>query len=469
MKKTIKRSALVIGAASFLALPASAFAVGGIIGDCSDCHTMHNSQQGQPVAITGTSGTISATPIQNLLKMDCVACHASPDATGPYLTLTGGSVVPQVSQPTDENLAGGNFRYSTENQRHGHNVKDLTAANGDNTDFGAPPGMVIAHSDTDLHAHRWDADYGEAGPGNPADTTTFGAFTCAGARGCHGTRAQVLPGGSGDWDNNAATANTYNLNYRRTGIAAISGAHHNNYDGYKPGTDYVGEAPHSGAIVADGYRFIPGLKGMGNTDAANRWKNVDANSHNEYYGDASDRLATAGSGGHVSCGNCHEEGLEAGISGRAATTSYLKVPGNDMTGFCSTCHGTFHSSGDVDDNGTSGAFLRHPSDWVIPASGEYQYYTSYDVTAPVARPDLTSASTISASVRPGTDEVMCLSCHEAHATQYDYMLRFDYTTMEAGGYATEADAKAAGGCQACHTTKGVLPENRDHRNGQAGS
>jgi len=36
--------------------------------------------------------------------------------------------------------------------------------------------------------------------------------------------------------------------------------------------------------------------------------------------------------------------------------------GNSMSGFCSTCHGNFHSSGasgDYVDNGVSGAFLRH--------------------------------------------------------------------------------------------------------------
>ena len=55
-----------------------------------------------------------------------------------------------------------------------------------------------------------------------------------------------------------------------------------------------------------------------------------------------------------------------------------------MSGFCSSCHGYFHSSGGGDyvDNGVSGAFLRHPSDWVIPNSGEYAGYTNFDHTLP---------------------------------------------------------------------------------------
>jgi predicted CXXCH cytochrome family protein len=49
---------------------------------------------------------------------------------------------------------------------------------------------------------------------------------------------------------------------------------------------------------------------------------------------------------------------------------------------------------------------------------------------------------------------MCLSCHKAHATENDGMLRFDYTAIKAG------DTSSNFGCLACHTTKGILPENR---------
>jgi hypothetical protein len=52
-----------------LAFPVIASAADGINGDCVDCHTMHNSEQGQQVAEHGTSGTIGG-PIQNLLRMD---------------------------------------------------------------------------------------------------------------------------------------------------------------------------------------------------------------------------------------------------------------------------------------------------------------------------------------------------------------------------------------------------------------
>ena len=217
--------------------------------------------------------------------------------------------------------------------------------------------------------------------------------------------------------------------------------------------------------VADGYRFIPGLKGFGNQD--NRWINDAANDHNEYYGqDAGFGVAPEPTSG---CGVCHIEGHAGGLNSRAAFNSTLRVPGNSMSGFCSTCHGNFHSSGigsDYVDNGVSGAFLRHPSDYVIPNSGEYAAYTAYDITAPVARPDITGYfGGGDATVAPGADLVMCLSCHKAHGSENGYILRFAYSlegasAMEAGAYASINAAQGQGGCLACHTEKGVLPANR---------
>jgi len=135
---------------------------------------------------------------------------------------------------------------------------------------------------------------------------------------------------------------------------------------------------------------------------------------------------------------------------------------NSMSGFCSSCHGYFHSSGGGDyvNNGVSGAFLRHPSDYIIPESGEYAAYDVYDPTAPVARNLAGITAGPSDVVAGGTDMVGCLSCHVAHGSANDYLLRFDYATMTAGGYADIATAQGAGGCLACHTEKGVLPGNR---------
>ena len=103
----------------------------------------------------------------------------------------------------------------------------------------------------------------------------------------------------------------------------------------------------------------------------------------------------------------------------------------------------------------SGAFLRHPSDYVIPDKGEYSGYTSYKVSAPVGRHfsnfDYGSGYTVSDVVEPGTDMVMCTSCHMAHASPYESILRFDYIQQVAGNATTGLGE----GCLACHTTKGL--------------
>lgn len=412
----------ILATIAMLAIAGPAMAA-GLIGDCYDCHTMHNSEAGAPVAQIGSASgnTTTSTPVANLLKLDCLACHANDPTAGDKIwMMPGGSEVPQVAHgDATGDLAGGNFSYGFVGNgtvSNVHNVSELFAPGTE--DYipanGNPPGMV---ADGTTHTNIFTTN-GGAG--------AYDKFSCAGARGCHGTRAQQVGNGTGNVD--------------RVGMAAISGAHHVNYDGAKDATNYAASTVHSGAKVAEGYRFIPGLKGYGNE--ADRWENVDATSHNEYYGDATGGLAAA------SCTTCH--------TGFVTVDSTLKVPNNSMSGFCSTCHGNFHSSGiaaDAVDNGVSGAFLRHPSDYVIPNMTEYAAYTAYDISAPVARPTLFTAA--SATVTPGTDLVMCLSCHNAHGSDNDYILRFDYTTMTAGSFANVAAAQAAGGCLACHTEKGV--------------
>ncbi len=113
-----------------------------------------------------------------------------------------------------------------------------------------------------------------------------------------------------------------------------------------------------------------------------------------------------------------------------------------MTGFCTGCHGNFHVQQDVNSN-----WIRHPSDAVIPASGEYAGYNVYDPNVPVARPDLSGYTEASPTVTPGTDLVQCLSCHRPHGSPYDDILRFDYNTMLAGS------GENTTGCFVCHSTK----------------
>ncbi|MCD6430039.1 MAG: hypothetical protein J7L57_02340, partial [Deltaproteobacteria bacterium] len=348
----------IVGIFFCLALTAPTTAM--VSGPCSDCHTMHNSQDGVPMTFDGSS-----TPNQSLLRGTCLGCHGQ----GTTKIVDG---IPQVRHVDGEDLAAGNFAYmlgekgSGASDAKGHNVIDF--GNLEDTLEG-PPGMTITH-------------------GEPAGVPTVATFTCAGVYGCHGTgkdRAVSDP------------------------MASIAGAHHANVNTI------------DGTTTGKSYRFLLGVMGLEAAD----WQNTDSSHHNEYYGAATPDTPSQGQ----RCTKCHD----VGSGGMPA--------GSTITDLCTACHIDMHK---IDDGG-NGIWLRHPSDLVIPNSGEYANYTTYDIDAPVGR--VTVPGIASNIVTPGTDVVTCLSCHFAHGSDYPDILRWDYDAIVAGG------GSGGEGCFICHTTK----------------
>jgi predicted CXXCH cytochrome family protein len=334
-----------------------------ITGECSNCHTMHNSQSGTAVDTSG--------PNVLLLKADCLGCHGM--GTSNKIETLGTSSVPQVLH-TDASgdLAGGNFAYitgqkGTADDTHGHNVIDLGAAYKEDV-LTNPPGAY--HS----------------------GQVTNDELTCAGQNGCHGIRDTSTSGVSG--------------------VLALKGSHHGNVDGQLNTAD----------TVANSYRFLWGVKGY----EISNWQNTNSTQHNEYFGATSPMDYNA-----TGCQSCHD----------SSDITKVKPSNQTISGFCGTCHGNFHLLDGIGGD-TNSPFIRHPTDIVLPSSGEFSAYTTYDINAPVAR--TTVPTSASGTVTPGTDVVMCLSCHKAHATAYPDMLRWDYTTIVTGG---------SGGCLICHTQK----------------
>ena len=334
----------------------------------------------------GTSGGIafggSTLPQPLLVRGTCLGCHGQ--GTPNKIVTIGGSEIPQVlhTDPS-EDLAGGNFAYIT--GAKSRVTADQNSAGHNVIDLGA------AYNETILTLPP---------AGHGVSNTNL---TCAGNNGCHGWRAFASSG---------------------SGLTSLKGAHHNNVDGKC-------DTLISDNNVSKFYRFLMGIKGLEITGTY-KYQNYNANNHNEYYG-ATTPMSVSGCGDTA----CHY------------TATDIRPASQTISGFCATCHGNFHTvegiGGDI-----SSPFTRHPTDISLPASGEYTAYTAYSTQAPVARynggvvPD-----TISPTVDPtGTadDIVMCLSCHAAHATPYADMLRWDYSTMIAGG-------GGSGGCFTCHTQK----------------
>lgn len=136
-------------------------------------------------------------------------------------------------------------------------------------------------------------------------------------------------------------------------------------------------------------------------------------------------------------------------------TTTTSLTNRNMTAYCCGCHGNFHVQNENELGatgvGSQSPWIRHPSDFVIPDTGEYSGISaSYDPLSPVARADVAALSgTPSDSVVAGTDMVMCLSCHVPHGSPYDDLLRWDYAGMVAGGGGVTTDT----GCFYCHVTK----------------
>jgi len=308
---------------------------------CSDCHTMHNSQNGQPVAYQLNplySGFEANTaPNKLLLVSNCIGCHTY---TGSTSIINNTPIVFNTSTVSNP-LAGGNFNYVRNDDTKGHNVEGIVSQ---------------------------DSNLGLVPPGGAAMTSQL---TCAGEFGCHGDR-------SAGNDN----------------ISGIKGAHHTDDSGGVTGTS-----------VGLSYRFLSGISGKEDMD----WEQDSVNtSHNEYKGSTSNA---------------------------PDTISYL----------CAQCHGLFHTwQGGAFEVGTASPWLRHPTDIALKSTGEYANYTAYSMTAPVARPDPDNVMDTT-QVTPGTDIIMCLSCHRSHASPYYKIMRWDYKSSDL--------STALSGCNVCHTSK----------------
>jgi nitrate/TMAO reductase-like tetraheme cytochrome c subunit len=330
MKKLIFTMFLVVMAAFLLYGTA-----GAVSGPCSDCHTMHNSQNGQTVATGG--------PNDLLLKSStCLGCHTGTGAVGP-----------RIENPAL--LSAGSFADSfVASSTMTHNVEDLTGYTAGNKDLA----MLTTNN------------YTPPGWGGTSAWTV--QLKCAGTNGCHGSHDAKTT----SWD-------------------GIQGYHHST------GT----------------YKFL--------------------------------EIAQDNSGAGTPVVGQASSDYEAG--GATATNHNIYTTGaTGISKFCANCHEDFHGVPSTNQDTTgNGLWNRHPTDLQIngnlPTAGISVDYanTPFAFTSAYA----TGLSTTSATgYDVANGYVMCLSCHRAHASEYNDLLRFNYASQLAGGGGTT-------GCLNCHTSQ----------------
>ncbi|RLB81299.1 MAG: hypothetical protein DRH17_09585 [Deltaproteobacteria bacterium] len=324
-----------------------------VTGVCSNCHTMHYSQNGTQLSSWGSDG-----PYQNLTTSNCVGCHSAADGATWQDAVTGAPIVYNASAPsynTQKGLAAGNFYYVAQDQTKGHNVTDIPGVSQD-SNFTSTPG----------------------GTGS----------TCSA---CHGGGNMVL------------TKCVFCHDAKDAHHADDSATVVGESGGYYRFLSFTYYHPSS---FQEGLGFY-GCEGIEDSD----WeKTVTSTDHNEY-------------AGAPASGNSHS-----------------------ISKYCACCHEGFHGTANTQ---SGSSWIRHPSDHVLPNSGEYASYTTYSPEAPIARDPTVLAGMTgpSQTVTPGSDQVSCLSCHRAHGSPKPDMLRWDYSGMIAGS------GENTGGCFVCHTTK----------------
>jgi len=235
--------------------------------------------------------------------------------------------------------------------------------------------------------------------GSNDDIGNAAQITCAGTTGCHGNRAES--------DN----------------IKAVHGAHHTNDDTFC-----------TGSSIGNSYRFL-------STDVVGSVFNTNP---------------TTGSGvdgGEETYWESYIKNVSSNITA-ADATEHNVYDATDINLVCASCHGNFHGSGQGP--GPGDPWLRHPTDVTLAsasASGptdEYNSYPmgggSYNTEAPVGF-DEDELEGVAVAKTQG--QVLCISCHRAHGSEYPDILRWCYSDMKATGGTGTVDT----GCNRCHTTK----------------
>lgn len=411
---------------------------------CTDCHTLHNSENGATVNQSGQGGTQLN---RELLKRGdwtdmCLSCHTEGSNTSSTVLLSGventGWVAPPVMSINGTytgSMPAGDFYFSKNDAKKGHNPSYTKGA--DLTGAGT---SLLMPADATLKALP---------PGGTSITDK--EWSC---HSCHGMHSRF-----------SDTYSAWRQLKRKVNGKVVTGS------------ETAGTVETSGGT-------------SGTTTAG--YEPIMSNSRGDIQG-TTYKFSRADS-----------NPLEGADLMLAESDTNKNVYRGGFSSFCSACHGDFHG-GTGETRATDNAktnigqtWQRHPTNVKLNETSIVQTnngsstsgakygittYTKvvsnaqstnpnpvgYDWRYPLVQDnaDFTVKSTVAAwsnaSTALGTSRIMCLTCHKAHASKFDNMTRWDanaHSFLASGATSDVGDGPAVGdnpayGCGKCHQKGGA--------------
>jgi hypothetical protein len=416
--KSLKLSILFVAAALMImgvAGTSYAFHEGGVA-YCEGCHTMHESINGAVIQLTNGTKTSLITPAgaavgqgtasTYLLKgsdqsSTCFNCHRVADATPSSYhimsTAAGGANFNATTGIPTERTPGGDFAW-------------LTINGSGSTTAGKHKGHNVVSSDFGLTS---STNYGASSPGGNYPTATLSCISChdphpAGRQkgGVVSYRTTGVSGepieGAGSY-NNSSTTETVGV-YR-----FLAG------NGYNPASAVT--AGFSGFSTDPPFAVVN--SSYNRTEAAN------------------DTRVAYGSGMSEWCLNCH--GALSNNQGAGTGTKHTHPAGNNalMSQGEGAIYDAYVKTGDMSGTGAAAYTSLVPFEMGLARNAaNFEKLQSYAVIDGSKKGGVADAV-----AQGGAPNVMCLSCHRAHASAFPYALRFGAT---GGEFVTGADGAYAG-------------------------
>lgn len=383
--KFIKISFIVaIAVAACFGLASTSFAFhGGGVAACESCHTMHNSLDNTAMGVNGRTTNVAYLLKGSDQSSTCLNCHGKGSTLSGYhistenivgAPATGNGELPQQLTP------GGDFSWIK--VKYGTKTSATAAGAGDRR------GHNIVAADFSFNADT--KKVGNVAPGGSYPVSELHCSSCHDPHGRYRRTSDTdetfeTTGGaiedSGSYDESPAPSGGYAVGAYRL-LAGI---------GYKPASlsapiTFGAESPV--AVVPKSY----------NRSEA-----------------ASETHVAYGSGMSEWCGNCHgsfvENNFVSGVDGHTHPAGNAATMGGGTNGIIYQNYNAYVKTGDMS------------------GGDQYMSLVPFEVGTASDFGTLKSQATTTDAIgkaidATATSNVMCLSCHRAHASGFDSMLRF---------------------------------------------